>query len=79
MKISKNTIIRTVVLIVALINQILTSAGKNPLPFAEETIYEIVTYAFTVGAAVWSWWKNNSITQEAMRADEYLKELKNNK
>jgi len=70
------TIIRTILLVVALVNQALTASGKNPLPFAEETIYELLTILFTVGASVWAWWKNNSITKEAIAADEFMRELK---
>lgn len=76
MKISKETIIRTVVLAVTLINMILTSIGKNPLPFAEDEIYTGLSAVFTVIASVWAWWKNNSFTKEAIKADELLKALK---
>jgi SPP1 family holin len=74
--ISKDTIIRTIILIVALINQTLTMFGKNPLPFSDEMIYEVFTILWTIGAAAWAWWKNNSFTAAALEADEYLKELK---
>ncbi len=76
MKISTDTIIRTVVLVVALINQVLTATGKNPLPFSDDVIYEAVTLAVTIGASVWAWWKNNSFTKAAIEADQYLKGLK---
>ncbi len=76
MKITKETIIRTIILAIALTNQILTSTGKNPLPFAEETIYEFITLGATICAAACAWWKNNSFTKEALTADEYLKELR---
>lgn len=76
MKISTDTIIRTVVLVVALINQVLTATGKNPLPFSDDVIYEAVTLAVTIGASVWAWWKNNSFTKAAIEADQYLKDLK---
>jgi SPP1 family holin len=75
MKISTNTIIRTIVLVIALANQILTATGKNPLPFAEEEIYETVSTVATLIASVWAWWKNNSFTQKAIKADEYKKSL----
>ena len=78
MKVSTNTIIRTIVLVIALVNQILTAAGKNPLPFAEEEIYEIVSTVATLLASVWTWWKNNSFTPEAIKADEVMKEFKAN-
>lgn len=76
MKVTKETVIRTIVLLVALANQVLTSLGKNPLPFSDETVYEMVSLLVTVGAAMWAWWKNNSFTQHALRADELLKNLR---
>lgn len=70
------TIIRTVVLIVALINQFLTMSGKSVLPISNEEISELLSMIFTTGASIWAWWKNNSFTQEAIKADEVLAELK---
>lgn len=75
-KVSAETIIRTVVLAVTLINSILTAAGKNPLPFAEDELYGIISSVATIGASLWAWWKNNSFTQNAIEADEVLKNLK---
>lgn len=75
-KIKPDTIARTIVLVIALINQVLAVLGKDVLPFADDTIYELVTLVFTIGASAWSWWKNNSITKKAIAADEYLAELK---
>lgn len=79
MKIKADTIARTVVLLLALINQALAIFGKDALPFADDTVYEFVSLACTIGASVWAWWKNNSVTKDAIKADEYLKELKENK
>ena len=75
-KISVETIIRTIVLVFALVNQVLTATGKNPLPFSEDIIYELVTVLATVGASVWAWWKNNSFTSAAIEADKFLTSLK---
>ena len=75
-KIKTDTIIRTVVLIVALINQALTVAGKSLLPITDEQIAELITLVITIGASLWSWWKNNSFTKPAIQADEVLKRLK---
>ena len=74
MKIKKGTIIRTVCLMVALLNQVLTVSGKNPLPFSEEEVYEGVSVTITVVTALVAWWKNNSFTKEAIEADMMLKE-----
>ncbi len=75
-KVSVETIIRTIVLAVTLINQVLTMLGKNPLPFAEDELYALLTTAATVAASLWAWWKNNSFTPAAIEADKYLAELK---
>ena len=73
--VKKDTIIRTIVLIVALINQALTLSGKNPLPIEDEQVVEILSYVFTLGASLWAWWKNNSFTKNAIKADEVLSKL----
>lgn len=70
------TIIRTIVLILALLNQSLVLAGMSPLPFDDAELENAVTIIFTVLASLWSWWKNNSVTKNAKEADKYLKELK---
>ena len=74
---SKGTIIRTSVLIFALVNQVLVIAGINPLPFTSEEFEEGFSMVLTVVAALWSWWKNNSFTKNAIEADAYLQNLRN--
>ena len=69
---TKETVIRTVVLVIALLNHILTACGKNPLPFSDEGIYEGISMVAAVGTALWAWWKNNSFSAEAVEADRYL-------
>ena len=76
MKVSGETIARTVVLALALINQALTMFGVNPLPFSDTQVYEFITLAFTLGTTIWAWWKNNSFTEAARKADEYINQLK---
>lgn len=76
MKVKTETIVRTIILVVALVNQILTATGKNPLPFSESEMYEGLTAVATIAASMWAWWKNNSFTKAAINADEYMNELK---
>lgn len=76
MKIKPATIARTAVLALALANQILSVAGLSPLPIDSATLEPWVTTGLTTAAAVWAWWKNNSFTPEAIRADELLKEIR---
>lgn len=74
--VSKDTIVRTVVLVITLANTLLTAFGKNPLPFSETEIYQAISSVLTVAATIWAWWKNNSFTKAAIKADEYMHELK---
>ena len=73
-----STIIRTVCLVLALVNQILSSMGKPVLPIADEQVEILVSTGATVVMAIWNWWKNNSFTKPAIAADEYMKSLKKN-
>ena len=76
MRCKKETVVRTVVLLVSLLNQVLTLIGKNPLPFSDSTVYEGVSLLCTIGTSLWAWWKNNSFTSAALAADAYLETLK---
>lgn len=78
MKVETSTIVRTIVLIIALINQILSVTGHSPLPITDDQINELVTLTITVCVSIWAWWKNNSFTQSALMADEYRKKIKKN-
>ena len=70
MKVKTDTIIRTIVLAIALINQVLAIYGREAIPITEDNVYQLVTLLVTIGAAVWSWWKNNSFTYAALKGDE---------
>lgn len=69
MKISKGTIARTIVYIIALVNMALTVAGKNPLPYPSEDIENAFTIILDCGAGLIAAWKNNSFTKEAIISD----------
>lgn len=75
-KIKPDTIIRTIVLIIALANQVLAIMGKDRIPITDDEVYQLVTLLVTICTALWSWWKNNSFTPAAIEADEYLKKLR---
>ena len=76
-KIAPDTIARTIVLALALINQLLINTGKHPIPIMEDDVYQLVSIIFTIVTAVIAWWYNNSFTKHAVRADAYMKALKN--
>lgn len=76
MNVKTDTIIRTIVLALALINQVLAIVGVEAIPIAEEDVYQIVTIIVTVGASVWAWWKNNSFTKAAIIGDMAMNDVK---
>lgn len=78
-KIDKATVIRTAVLVLAIINNVLALMGKSPLPIGDQELTEIISYGFTVAASLWTWWKNNSFTTAAIEGDKKMKEIKANK
>lgn len=68
-----STIARTVVLAIALLNQVLTATGKNPLPWSDDQVYQGVTLVLTVGASVWAWWKDNGFGKKTVTTTEVTK------
>ena len=54
------TIVRTVILAIALVNQVLFATGHSVIPIADEDIEVLINTGFTVVMAVITWWKNNS-------------------
>lgn len=75
-KISVGTIVRTVCLALALINQVLVMTGHSVLPIADEQVEELFTLGATLITSLVAWWKNNSFTQAAITADETLHSIK---
>lgn len=71
--IGADTIARTIILALALLNQVLAIAGKSTISFADNDIYQLVSLGWTVAASVIAWWKNNSFTCTACEADAWRK------
>ena len=78
-KISVGTVIRTVCLLLALVNLTLETFGKRIIPISDEQVSELITLIFTIVTSVTAFWKNNSFTQEAIIADGLMKDMKNTK
>lgn len=71
MKVSSGTIARTIVLVLALVNQVLSMLGYKIIPIEDEQVNDFITMLFTVGSALAAWWKNNSFTEAAIEGDKY--------
>ena len=74
MKVKKDTVARTVCLLVALCNQILAVLGREALPIAENDVYQLTSLIATIVTALCAWWKNNSFTKGAILADQWKNE-----
>ena len=69
MEITAGTITRTIILALALINQILSATGHAVIPIEDAAIETLVSTAFTIIASLIAWWKNNSFTYAARFGD----------
>ena len=74
--IQTGTIVRTALLALALLNQILVYTGHSVLPITDATLELIITNGFTLVTSLVAWWKNNSFTKKAIAADQVLKASK---
>ncbi|MCY7694562.1 phage holin [Bacillus altitudinis] len=77
----KGTVIRTVLLFMALINQTLILFGKPVLPISEdqvtsltETLYLAFSMIFTLVTTLVAWFKNNYVTSKGQQQKEVLKQ-----
>ncbi|MDA1478267.1 phage holin [Bacillus changyiensis] len=77
----KGTVIRTVLLFIALVNQTLMMFGKGALPISEDQVntvadalYMVGSTVFTIVTAVMAWYKNNYVTEKGKKQKEVLKQ-----
>ena len=76
MKITKGTIVRTIILAIVVINLVLKAFGVDVIPTDEVWIAGLVETLVEIGAIVAAWWYNNSFTEKAKKADEFFQQLK---
>ena len=76
--ISPATYTRYILMIIAIINMLLNAFKINPIEVSENEVYQVVSNILTCVLFVVNTWKNNSVTNSAISADQYMKDLKNN-
>ena len=76
MKITKGTIVRTIALLLVMINVVLEKNGIDIIPTDKSLILEFVETIIELAAIAVGFWKNNSFTPAAIKADAFLKELR---
>lgn len=77
LKIKKSTIVRTILLVIVLLNMILKALGHPVIEVDEGSIGEFVELVIEIAVLILNWWKNNSFSQSAIKSDEYLEMLRN--
>ncbi|OEH54752.1 holin [Oceanobacillus sp. E9] len=68
----KATLTRTIVLVIALVNQFLVIFGLNPILGTEQLWGEVIAMIITAVAATWAWFKNNYVTARGKSQKEVL-------
>ena len=76
MKVSKSTIVRTILVALVVINFVLERCGVDVIPADENFILMAVETVIEVAVIAVGFWKNNSFSEKAIKADEFLKELR---
>lgn len=73
------TIARTIILMLALANQVLTTFGYSAIPIHDSEIQNLISLTLTLIMSLITWWKNNSFTKTAKVGDEAIKKAKTRK
>lgn len=75
--VTNDTWVRLIILSLTSLNMILNQLGITY--FTNEDInawYDVISVLVACASAVWCAWKNNSLTLNAQKADEFLKTLR---
>lgn len=75
--ISKGTIVRTIMLFIVIVNLILKACGKPVIDVEEGTLFYWLETVLEIGVIITTFWKNNSFSKAAIKADEFMQKLKN--
>ncbi|MGG1356794.1 phage holin [Bacillus licheniformis] len=77
----KGTVVRTVLLFIALVNQTLIVFGKPVLPISEDQVNTLADALYLAGSTIFTivttlvaWYKNNYVTGKGKQQKEVLKQ-----
>ncbi|MDP1497511.1 MULTISPECIES: phage holin [Bacillus amyloliquefaciens group] len=80
-KFDKGTVVRTALLLIALINQTMLMFGKSPLDITEgqvnhlaDALYTVGSVIFTISTTLVAWFKNNYVTEKGHKQRTVLKQ-----
>lgn len=77
LKITKGTIVRTIMLAIVVINYVLKATGNDVLNINETAVGTFVETTVSIATIVVNWWYNNSFSSNAKKAQKFLEELNN--
>ncbi|MDO0599759.1 phage holin [Bacillus licheniformis] len=77
----KGTVVRTVLLFIALVNQTLIMFGKSALPISEDQVNTMADALYVAGSTIFTivttlvaWFKNNYVTSRGKAQKEVLQQ-----
>lgn len=80
-KFEKGTVVRTVLLLIALINQTMLMFGKSPLDITDAQVNQLADALYTAGSVIFTisttlvaWFKNNYVTEKGHKQRTVLKQ-----
>ncbi len=76
LKITKGTIVRTIMTIIVIINIVLEKFGIDIINTDENFIAGAVEMFIEAGSIIASWWYNNSFSYAAKKADRFFMAVK---
>jgi predicted TIM-barrel enzyme len=65
-----------IMMVIAILNHVAVNFGFNPLVESETETYEYITDIMTAIIFIRNTWCNNSVTDQAIKADEYMDYIK---
>jgi len=74
---TKLKIIRVALLVLALVNLVLSTAGLSPIDVDSDTLTNFINDGWAIAMALWCCWKNFSVTKPHLQADEVAEAIKN--
>ncbi|MCT4781387.1 MULTISPECIES: phage holin [Exiguobacterium] len=72
-------VLRLLVPLYSFVNLTLLALGYTRLPFETPQVETALTAGLGASSLIYAWWKNNNLTHSAEQAQEWLRELKQQK
>ena len=75
-KVTKGTVVRTILMVVVLINLALKAMGHEVINLDESSLTKFIECGVNAVTLILCFWKNNSFTDAAKTADFYLQKIR---